>query len=101
MLLTLENESVGGVLHVSRMIVSLPFDVDVTGLLTGQEITVLKNHVFRVPDDDTQLIPARMHSHTHIKMGFGVWVFKGKGTKAEGAAHPLGFRGAMSTAGPG
>ncbi len=35
----------------------LPFDVDITGLLTREEVAVLQNHIFCVPDDDTQLIP--------------------------------------------
>lgn len=40
----------------------LPFDVDVTGLLSSQEVGVLQNHILCVPDDDTQLVP----EHTHL-----------------------------------
>lgn len=35
----------------------LPFDVDVAGFLSRQEVAVLQNHVFSVPDDDSQLVP--------------------------------------------
>lgn len=35
----------------------VPFDVDVAGLLTGQEVTVFQNHIFCIPDDDSQFVP--------------------------------------------
>lgn len=39
----------------------LPLDVNITELLTSEEVAVLQNDVLCVPDDNTQLVSAQTH----------------------------------------
>lgn len=77
----------------------LPLDVNITELLTSEEVAVLQNDVLCVPDDNTQLVSAQTHLSLNDRIPKQRWqtlfycVF--------GKSHPFGFRGEMSTGGPG